>query len=250
MLKISVITINRNNREGLTRTMDSVSKQAVRPFEYIVVDGASTDGSEVLVKERKDVVNLFISEKDEGIYDAMNKGIDRCTGDYVYFLNSGDEFYSDSVIERLNSEKADSDLIYGNMIWKSSGKQMVPPLQLDVPLFVLGTLWHPCVLVKRSVFLTYGPFNKSFRITGDYEFLLRVLIRYGISYRYINIDISLYDTTGISNSPGQADLESRERQQSWDLNFSGPVREAMFDYVKTLRSSELKWGKRIRRFFK
>lgn len=249
-MTISVITINRNNRAGLLRSLDSVAQQTSRPFEYIVIDGASDDGSRELAQSRQDVVTFLSSEKDEGIYDAMNKGLAHCTGDYVYFLNSGDAFSHAKVLEQLSNRKPEADLIYGNMIWQSNGEKMVPPPVIDIPLFVLGTLWHPCVFVRREVFSRCGGFDKSFRITGDYEFLLRVLIRYGISYKYYDIDISLFDTGGVSNNPALAEQEKKERQRSWELNFSEPVRQVFFDYVKLLRSGELKWGKKITRFFR
>lgn len=249
-MTISVITINRNNQQGLLRSVDSIAQQTVRPFEYVVIDGASDDGSRELALSRSEVITLLISEKDEGIYDAMNKGLTHCTGDYVYFLNSGDCLCHPQVLEQLSHCGSDADLIYGNMIWQSSGEKMVPPPVIDVPLFVLGTLWHPCVLVKREVFSRYGGFDKTFRIAGDYEFLLRVLIRYGISSVYHDIDLSVFDVGGVSNDPAAAELEKHERQRSWELNFSAPAREAFFNYVKLLRSAELKWGKKLTRFFR
>lgn len=249
MLRISVITINRNNKAGLQRSLDSLAAQRVRPFEFIIVDGASGDGSAELALGSK-LPTRVISEPDEGIYDAMNKGLKQCSGDYIYFLNSGDAFYDEFVIEQLANLSPGPEVYFGNMVWKSSGEKLVPPMVIDVPLFVLGTLWHPCVLVKTEVFAQHGAFNKQLKIAGDYEFLLRVLIARGSSYRYTDVTISLYDTLGISNDPAFAELEQRERAMSWELNFSKPVREALFDYVKLQRSAAFKWGTRFIRLFK
>jgi glycosyltransferase involved in cell wall biosynthesis len=243
-MKVSVITINRNNAEGLERSIRSLEAQSAA-CEYIVVDGGSTDHSMDIVRQSK-AVTRFLSEKDNGIYHAMNKGLSMASGDYVYFLNSGDEFYSSKVLSAV-SALAGPGIIYGNIILKNAVRQkLVPPGKLDVPFFMTGTLWHPCAFVKRELFDSAGPFNESMRIAADYEFFIRAVLRHNADYRYADIDISLYDMSGISNRPENSALESEERRMSWELNFSLPVIEAFEDYTRLLRSGEYKWGKRLK----
>ena len=109
-MKISVITVNRNNREGLRKTLESVAAQTVRPFECIVIDGASTDGGAALLTEFAPVISWSVSEPDKGIYNAMNKGISHATGDWCLFMNSGDCFASDTVLASLEQPGTPSSL--------------------------------------------------------------------------------------------------------------------------------------------
>ena len=105
-MKYSIITVNYNNKEGLRKTIESVVRQTYRDFEFIVIDGGSTDGSTDILKEYDEQINYWVSEKDSGIYNAMNKGIKKSIGDYLIFMNSGDCFYQNDVLETVNSKKS------------------------------------------------------------------------------------------------------------------------------------------------
>jgi glycosyltransferase involved in cell wall biosynthesis len=113
--KISIITINYNNREGLERTFDSVFSQNYTNFEYIVIDGASNDGSKELIDQFSDKITFWVSEPDKGIYNAMNKGIDQVNGEYVFFLNSGDVFLDSNSLEKVSEELHTDDIISFNI---------------------------------------------------------------------------------------------------------------------------------------
>ena len=118
---ISIITINLNNKDGLKRTIESVINQTKFDIiEYIIIDGGSTDGSVDLIKQYQDKISYWVSEKDTGIYNAMNKGIDASTGEYSLYLNSGDYLYTNDVIEKI-MDKLDKDIVYGNE-WKINGR--------------------------------------------------------------------------------------------------------------------------------
>ena len=112
-MKYSIITVNYNNREGLKRTIESVIHQTFRDFEFIVIDGGSTDSSAEVLKAYDEHISYWVSEKDNGIYDAMNKGIRKATGDYLNFMNSGDCFYDDDVLRNVTAYASDADIITG-----------------------------------------------------------------------------------------------------------------------------------------
>ena len=114
-MKLSIITINYNNREGLRKTIESVVNQTCQDFEYIVIDGGSTDGSAEVIKEYSDKIDYWVSEKDNGIYDAMNKGIDKAKGEYCQFLNSGDDLYDNYVIEQIYPNLNESEIVVGKI---------------------------------------------------------------------------------------------------------------------------------------
>ena len=218
-MRLTIITINFNNASGLQKTMDSVLHQTSKEFEYIVVDGASNDASkEILLKYIGGSKSGFkwISEKDSGIYEAMNKGIRMAKGDYVQFLNSGDSLVEKDVTEKmLNGIPSDCDVFYGNMI-KQLPKRMLrdkgfegrKPTMLD---FYTGTLNHSSAYIKRSLFNIYGFYNESLKIVSDWKWYLQVIALNGVIPVYTNIDVSLFDMNGISTL--NTSLEKVERKQ-------------------------------------
>ncbi|MFA6778595.1 MAG: glycosyltransferase family 2 protein [Paludibacteraceae bacterium] len=220
-MKLSIITINYNNREGLIKTMASVGGQTVDVFEYIVVDGASTDGSvdeieKWKMQNKKDIRFRFVSEKDKGIYDAMNKGIGMATGEYVEFLNSGDCLYSDDVVERmlpfLSADQGVS-IFYGNMM-KRMPKTILRDRSFNGAEITLlgmftGTLNHSPAYIRRSLFDKYGGYDTSLKIVSDWKWYLKSIILGGEKVLYVDLDITLFDMNGISNT--NRDLDRGER---------------------------------------
>ena len=217
-MKLSIITINYNNAAGLQKTMQSVFAQTSQEFEYIVVDGGSTDGSvEIITNYKLRITNLqWISEKDNGIYHAMNKGIKMAQGEYVQFVNSGDCLASDDVTERMITKLNDNvSILYGNMLKlqphgilrdKSfAGRQ---PTMLD---FYRGTLNHSSAYIKHSLFDKYGLYDETFKIVSDWKFFMQAIIFGNERIEYRNIDVTLFDMTGISET--NKELDKAERLQ-------------------------------------
>lgn len=209
-MKLSIITINRNNAEGLRKTMESVFAQAYRDFEYIVVDGASSDHSVEVIKElTNDRVNelknfTWITEPDTGIYEAMNKGLKMCQGEYTLMLNSGDYLVDEHVIERIMPELDGTDIIQGNtisqregMVWRDRGYGKSDISFLDVQR---GYFLHQASFCKESLFEQYGYFNEHNRYVSDTEFFIKTLGFGGASFKYVDIDIANFDSTGFSSS--------------------------------------------------
>ena len=224
-MKLSIITINYNNAAGLQKTMQSVYNQISQEFEYIVIDGGSTDGSVDIIKNYETtfddsqlkITNFrWISEKDNGIYHAMNKGIKMVQGEYVQFVNSGDCLASDDVTEKMIAELNNNvSILYGNMLKLQShgilrdesfsGSQ---PTMLD---FYRGTLNHSSAYIKRSLFDKYGLYDETLKIVSDWKFYMQAII-FGNEYiEYRNIDVTLFDMTGISET--NKELDKAERLQ-------------------------------------
>ena len=265
-MKLSIITINYNNAEGLRKTLASVAAQTYPNIEHIIVDGASTDGSVEVVKayalgtacaasgspaHNAHHQILWISEPDKGIYNAMNKGIKMATGDYCQFLNSGDilinDFCTQQMVETLvkaNEAKgetlkikgeeccgADSNtqnlspitynldnrfaVIYGNMKKEMpDGRIVHDPCasgKVTLNMFYHGCLNHSPAYIRRNLFDKYGLYDETLRICSDWKFYLQSLVLGSESVKYVDIDMTLFDMTGISET--NKDLLNNERNR-------------------------------------
>lgn len=226
---ISIITINYNNAEGLQKTIDSVVNQSFQDFEFIVIDGNSSDKSVDVIKQYPRL-NEWLSEKDKGIYDAQNKGVLKAKGDYLLFLNSGDVL-TNKVLQKVSSAlSGGKSFYYGNLILeKNSVKENhFAPKEIDMDFILNSTFWHPCVFIKSTLFKSFGLYNTTFKIVGDYEFFIRCLLKPNITTEYINEFITEFDGNGISNDASQTDLQNKERELAWKLNVS----ELVYDSLK------------------
>ena len=166
-MKLTVLTINYNNKEGLIKTFESVRAQTWKDFEFIVIDGGSTDGGKELI-EQNDQINYWVSEKDSGVYNAMNKGIKKAKGDYIIFMNSGDFFYDEYVLEKVRDEfDSNIDILYGDSVFfndKGYRKVIKAPNKLTFGFFYDGGLNHQAVFIKKP--LRISPMLRQiFRIT-------------------------------------------------------------------------------------
>ena len=208
--KLSIITINYNNRNGLRKTIESVVSQTFSDYEYVVIDGGSTDGSVEVIKEYVDRIDYWVSERDKGIYNAMNKGAFAAHGEYLLFLNSGDALCEKNVLTVVFNHSFNADVVCGNII-NDRGGSMEAPEEVTMEYFILGSLPHPSSFIKRSLFDTH-PYDERFKIAGDREFFMYHLIARNVTYQHININVTLFDTTGIScsTSADQHDTELRK----------------------------------------
>lgn len=219
---LSIITINRNNASGLEKTMKSVLSQTCTSFEYIIIDGASTDGSlgviRRLVPEYEERIK-WISESDNGIYNAMNKGIRMASGEYLQFLNSGDLLVSEDVVERmydaLRITNAPS-ILYGNMLKDMPDGTILRDKCFagqDISFlgFYTGTLNHSPAFIKKELFEKYGLYDESLKIVSDWKWYLQAIIFGGEKPVYADIDVTLFDMNGISET--NKDLDKKERRQ-------------------------------------
>lgn len=220
-MKLSIITINRNNAEGLEKTLCSVAAQSFREFEYIVIDGASTDGSvEVIKKYEAQFAHLkWVSEPDRGIYNAMNKGLRMATGDYIQILNSGDCLASNDILERMLAaleEAGNPSILYGNMVkCFPDGRKMVDKCFAGQEITMLGmytgTLNHDPAYVRRDLFEKYGYYDESLKIVSDWKWYMQAIILGDEKPKYVDLDVTLFDMMGISEvNLGLRDAEKRQ----------------------------------------
>lgn len=243
-MKLSIITINYNNASGLRKTLASVASQTYRDIEHIIVDAASTDGSVDVIKEYESTIKQsvtidkstiqlkWISEKDNGIYNAMNKGIRKATGSYVQILNSGDILAADDVTERMFAalekhhtshikHQTSVPILYGNMLKSydmqtiinrdTCGGGMYTPESFLY--FYKGTLNHDCAYIRRDLFEKYGLYNEQMKICSDWEWYVRAIVIGGEKPVYTNIDVTIFDMNGVSESRGKnAELIKKERR--------------------------------------
>ena len=207
-MKISIITINYNNCNGLIKTIESVVNQSYNGIEYIIIDGGSTDGSLEAIKEYVDKIDYWVSEADNGCYHAMNKGIKVATGEYVIFMNSGDYFYSNEIIADFVASNPTEDVLCGDMFLSLSCVNVVPE-KLTFRYFFEGNLPHQACFIKTAVQRQY-PYNEGLKIVSDWEFFLKTLILNNGSYRKINKIISFFDFNGISSSNQELHLKERK----------------------------------------
>lgn len=230
-MKLSIITINRNNAAGLEKTMQSVAAQTYKEFEYIIVDGASTDGGVEVIKsfESKFGHLKWVSEPDSGIYNAMNKGIRMASGDYIQILNSGDSLAKEDVTERMLTALRETDapsILYGNMVkCFPDGYRLVDKSFAGQEITMLGmytgTLNHDPAYIRRDLFDKYGYYDESLKIVSDWEWYLQAIILGGEKPKYVDMDVTLFDMTGISET--SKELDQTERKQVLEQLFPEAV---------------------------
>ncbi len=199
----SIITVCRNAEALVGSTVLSVANQNFPNLEYLVVDGASTDKTVDVVRQHAGALALrVVSEPDEGIYDAMNKGVRLARGKWVYFLNAGDDFADNDVLNRVSSHLAsaadNSDVAHGDVVYRgAAGHRLVRFDWVTRHNLVFEHLCHQAVFARRTAFDQIGPFNTAYRINADYDWLLRVF-RQGVPSIYLGFPIAFYDDQGIS----------------------------------------------------
>lgn len=234
-MRLSIVTINRNNATGLEKTMRSVASQSVKDFEYLVVDGASTDESvEVIKRLESEFAHLkWVSEPDKGIYNAMNKGLRMASGDYVQILNSGDCLAESNIVEKMLSElekHGNPSIFYGNMVkCYPDGRRIVDRCFAGQEITMLGmyngTLNHDPVYIRRELFEKYGYYDEQLKIVSDWKWYLQAIILGNEKPQYVDINVTLFDMTGISET--NLDLCKKERKDVLEQMFP---RSVLADY--------------------
>lgn len=204
-MKVSIITINLNNLCGLKKTVLSVLEQQYYDYEYIIIDGASSDGSvEWITQISSKYPSLtWISERDTGVFNAMNKGICIAKGDYILFLNSGDYLVDSNVLNNVFSEDRISDILIGQLLISSNGQitgRLMPQTHYSLTYFVHGSIAHQASFIKRELFLRFGLYREDLRFMGDWAFFLQVIVLNNCSISILGFDVANYNTEGISSN--------------------------------------------------
>lgn len=231
-MKLSILTINLNNKSGLEKTMQSVFEQDYQNFEFIIVDGGSNDGSYELIEKESNRINKWISEKDNGIYNAMNKAIKLAKGEYCFFLNSGDYFVNSEVLSTLFKNNIDTDIISGNVLKvRNTGKwnRVKSHEQVNLLNLMRHSLPHQGSLIKRSLFDSIGYYNEQYKIISDWEFFLKALILNQSTYKHVEVDISFFMLDGISSQRSSTKLARKESEDCIERHF-GYMKDDLIEY--------------------
>lgn len=209
-MKLSIITVNLNNRDGLQKTIDSVISQTFQDFEWIVIDGGSTDGSKELIEQYAEHFAYWVSEPDKGIYNAMNKGIKVAKGEYLQFLNSGDWLWDSNVLQKVFSNNFDGEILYGDIaLVQDSEPVSIRKFnnQLRFSSLYELSLGHQSSFIQTKL-LKEEPYDENYKIASDYKFFIRKAIE-GKIFQHVDVVIACFDMSGFSNT--NLDLTEFER---------------------------------------
>lgn len=218
-IKVSIITVNLNNAEGLERTLASVAAQTAKEgWEQIVIDGGSTDGSREVMEKYKNVLAYAVSEPDGGIYQGMNKGVAAARGEYCLFLNSADTLAAPSTMQEvLPFLTGEADYYVGNMLRMGKKSSLVEsPKDLTAAYLAQRSLPHQAMFIRTSL-LRHRPYQEQYRIVADWEQQVWKLVLHDASYQHLDAVIAHFDANGVSNT--QQEKSEKERMQ---------IREALF----------------------
>jgi Glycosyltransferases involved in cell wall biogenesis len=216
MTKISIITISYNNAQGLKKTIDSVVTQDFSDYEYIVIDGGSSDGSRDILNSYSDKIDYWVSESDRGVYHAMNKGIQVAKGEYLHFLNSGDIYANKNILTKVFSKEYSVPLIrtvqicdYGSRqdIWTNLGEKEVSLYDMYT-----NTMLHQATFIHKDMFEKYGLYDEDLKIVSDWKFFLKTILG-GEKTIFVDIQSIIFEMEGISTNKSYGELHLKERTQ-------------------------------------
>ena len=215
-MKLSIITINYNNLNGFRNTIESVVNQTFKDFEWIVIDGGSTDGSRELIEQNADRISYWVSEPDKGVYHAMNKGIAVAHGEYVNFMNSGDSFASTTILDEVFSTNHTADILYGYMMrdgvdGEINNAYMMKPHLSWIDLYRDG-LPHQSTFIRRILFEKLGGYDEQLKVSADWKFFVNALVYHKVSSEFIPKKISVYASGGLSDREGHNERDSLKKE--------------------------------------
>ena len=222
-MKISIITISFNSENFISETFKSVKNQSYNQYEYLLIDGGSNDRTLTIAKEQ-DHISKIVSEPDNGIYDAINKGIKNSTGEIIGFLNSDDTFYDENSLKHIaDAFDKDTDCVFGDLIYTDKNekvRRVWKGSEFKKRSFLKGWMpAHPTFYCRRSVYEKLGLYNESFKIAGDFELMLRFLEKHNIRSKYIPKTLVNMKVGGASNNGLKSKLDIlNEEFRAFDQN--------------------------------
>lgn len=235
--KITIITINYNNLNGLKNTVSSVVNQTWREFEYVVIDGGSTDGSAEFIKSQSEFIDYWISEPDNGIYNAMNKGIVKSTGEYLLFLNSGDHFFDIETLSKCNIYLDSHDLVTFDikMIEDEKNRIVSYPDKFRFSNLFNNGLCHQSTFIKRKLFDSVGLYDENLKFVSDWKFFILALFKNQCSYFKANEILAVFYLDGVSSDLTNKKMLMSEKKQVLEEYFTAFV----LDYEELLINREI-----------
>ena len=201
-MKLSIITVNYNNRNGLEKTINSVLSQIWHDYEWIVIDGGSTDGSRELIEKYQEHITFWCSEPDKGIYNAMNKGIAKANGEFVSCMNSGDSYYEKDTLHKVFSVERTGDILYGDWmnVYDDHHELIHFPSPVEIYSFCQRNICQQAMFVRTSILKSKG-FDESFHVLADYNRWIEAALS-GYGFEYVSVIVCNYDMSGISSING------------------------------------------------
>lgn len=213
-MRLSIVTINYNNVAGLKATLESVAKQSCHEFEHIIIDGGSNDGSVEIIREyesiisnRKSIILKWVSEPDKGIYDAMNRGIAKAAGEYLYFLNSGDVFAADDVVDSMIELLDGTDIIVGRVNKLTQGRiygqtDLLTESDMSMYQMYLHGINHQSAIIRRTIQMEHL-YDATLKIGADWKFFVETIVLGGAKVKFVDKIFANYDVSGVSSNTAQ-----------------------------------------------
>ena len=214
-MKLSIITVNLNNLEGLKRTYDSIVCQTFTDYEWIVIDGGSTDGSREFIEEHQDKISYWCSEPDKGIYNAMNKGIIHAQGEYLNFMNSGDCLACEETLARVLVPKHTEDIIYGVTVNNHrNGSVIRNPKKEQIHWYELYpiAIHHQSAFMRKELFQKVGLYDEELKIASDARWFAMAILHHKATYKYIPVKIAIFEGGGISASAVSSEERTKQKR--------------------------------------
>ena len=216
-MKISIITVCKNAEPHLERSIKSVVDQSYPNFQYIIVDGKSTDLTLNIIKKYNNKIDTFISESDSGIYNAMNKALRYVKGDVVYFLNSDDRFFDNEIFSDIEKEfkiNPSAEIVYGNVLIKANDKEKLIKYEgIDKKYFYKNTICHQALFIRKNLYDLIGNFDENYPIHADVDWLMKAYFKYNAKFHYFSRNICHYSSEGFSSNPIYAEKHKYDRQE-------------------------------------
>jgi glycosyltransferase involved in cell wall biosynthesis len=246
MCKLSIITVNLNNSVGLRKTIESVLRQSFDDYEYIIIDGGSTDGSRDVIEEYEDRIDFWVSEPDKGIYDGMNKGILHSNGEYLLFLNSGDYMVND-ILEKIAPYLLDHYIYSGSIfrIEKNGRMTIKTPHNVDMikrlSTFMFYAISHQSTFIRKEVFDLIGLYGSEFKVISDQELFYKAIFLNNLSYSPLPEDliISYYNTDGFSS---QGNVVSLDKVKLMKYYLDESILQDYLEYYELLNDYNFKFN--------
>jgi glycosyltransferase involved in cell wall biosynthesis len=237
-MRLSIITINYNNAEELAKTMSSVFEQTWTSFEYLIIDGGSTDNSVEVIKNHQDKLAYWVSEPDAGIYNAMNKGIHKATGEYLLMLNAGDVLCDNEVLAQVFSTHTyEEDILAGDVYRIANGKifdKSYFPDALTFGFLRSGTLSHQAAFIRRQLHDVAGLYDEKLKFGSDWKFFILAICKYNASYKHLPFFTTICDAGGLTSNPKNFQMMKQENEQVLAQHFPAFLPDYdKFDYIKS-----------------
>ena len=235
----TIITVCYNEAGNIKKTLESVINQTFNDYELIVVDGGSTDGTIDIVKQYEGYFAWWCSEPDNGIFNAMNKGVSHATGNYVIFINAGDWFYDENVLDNVYKSGLKADIIEGHTIRADKMIRHRPVYKDIYEHLFTDTLSHQGTFIRRELLLAH-PYDEKYKIVSDWKFWIETLILEKNTYAFVDMDIAYFDMSGISFT--QIELRENEREKVYQELFPPQMVGFIHSYNKAYSLALVKYA--------